>query len=83
MAGRLESIPSADQTPCVSEPHLFRVILPVTDTETASSFYARVLGIPGSRVTGVRHTSTASDPFDNPICVSVTCPSDPALAAGD
>jgi uncharacterized glyoxalase superfamily protein PhnB len=39
----------------VSEPHLFRVILPVTDIEGAASFYARVLGIPGSRVSSGRH----------------------------
>ncbi len=45
----------ADQTSCVSEPHLFRVILPVTDIEAAASFYARVLGMPGSRVSGGRH----------------------------
>ena len=44
-----------DQTSCVSEPHLFRVILPVTDIEAAASFYARVLGMPGSRVSGGRH----------------------------
>ena len=45
----------ADQTSSVSEPHLFRVILPVTDIEAAASFYARVLGMPGSRVSGGRH----------------------------
>jgi uncharacterized glyoxalase superfamily protein PhnB len=45
----------ADQTPRVSEAHLFRVILPVTDIEAAASFYARLLGIPGSRVSGGRH----------------------------
>lgn len=53
--GRLEAIRLADQTPPVSEPHLFRVILPVTDIEAAASFYARLLGIPGSRVSGGRH----------------------------
>src|SRR5437879_1970386 len=53
--GRLESIRMEDQTSCVSEPHLFRVILPVTDIEAAASFYARVLGMPGSRVSGGRH----------------------------
>jgi catechol 2,3-dioxygenase-like lactoylglutathione lyase family enzyme len=45
----------ADQTPPVSEAQLFRVILPVTDIEAAASFYARLLGIPGSRVSGGRH----------------------------
>jgi uncharacterized glyoxalase superfamily protein PhnB len=34
---------------------LFRVILPVPDIEAAASFYARVLEIPGSRVSGGRH----------------------------
>jgi catechol 2,3-dioxygenase-like lactoylglutathione lyase family enzyme len=35
--------------------HLFRVILPVSDIEAASDFYAGVLGIPGTRVSGGRH----------------------------
>jgi uncharacterized glyoxalase superfamily protein PhnB len=36
-------------------PRLFRVILPVTDIEEAASFYARVLAMPGTRVSGGRH----------------------------
>src|SRR6266516_4230008 len=45
----------ADQPFCVAEPRLFRGILPVTDIEAAASFYARLLGMPGSRVSGGRH----------------------------
>lgn len=36
-------------------PRLFRVALPVTDIEKASSFYARVLATPGERVSKNRH----------------------------
>lgn len=36
-------------------PTLFRVILPVSDIERAARFYARVLGSPGTRVSGGRH----------------------------
>jgi predicted enzyme related to lactoylglutathione lyase len=36
-------------------PHLFRVILPVSDIERAAAFYAAVLGSPGRRVSGGRH----------------------------
>src|ERR1044071_9296561 len=43
------------QTSRVAEPHLFRVILPVSDIEAAASFYAHALGIPGDRVSGGRH----------------------------
>jgi uncharacterized glyoxalase superfamily protein PhnB len=39
----------------VAAPHLFRVILPVSDIEAAASFYARVLGMPGSRISSGRH----------------------------
>jgi catechol 2,3-dioxygenase-like lactoylglutathione lyase family enzyme len=39
----------------VAVPHLFRVILPVPDIEAAASFYARVLGMPGTRVSSGRH----------------------------
>jgi predicted enzyme related to lactoylglutathione lyase len=39
----------------VAEPHLFRVILPVSDIEAAASFYAHALGIPGDRVSAGRH----------------------------
>jgi uncharacterized glyoxalase superfamily protein PhnB len=39
----------------VTAPHLFRVILPVVDIEAAASFYARVLGMPGRRVSSGRH----------------------------
>jgi catechol 2,3-dioxygenase-like lactoylglutathione lyase family enzyme len=44
-----------DQTPCIAPPHLFRVILPVSDIEAAASFYARLLDLPGVRVSGGRH----------------------------
>lgn len=36
-------------------PHLFRVILPVFDIETAASFYAHLLEMPGTRVSSGRH----------------------------
>jgi catechol 2,3-dioxygenase-like lactoylglutathione lyase family enzyme len=36
-------------------PHLFRVILPVSDIDAAASFYAHALGMPGTRVSGGRH----------------------------
>jgi uncharacterized glyoxalase superfamily protein PhnB len=39
----------------VTEPRLFRVILPVSEIEAAVSFYADVLGIPGDRVSPGRH----------------------------
>jgi catechol 2,3-dioxygenase-like lactoylglutathione lyase family enzyme len=39
----------------VGPPRVFRVILPVTDIEAAASFYARVLEVPGVRVSGGRH----------------------------
>lgn len=39
----------------VTEPRLFRVILPVSDIEVAASFYADALGIPGDRVSAGRH----------------------------
>jgi catechol 2,3-dioxygenase-like lactoylglutathione lyase family enzyme len=39
----------------VTEPHLFRVILPVSDIEAAASFYSDVLGMPGERVSPGRH----------------------------
>jgi uncharacterized glyoxalase superfamily protein PhnB len=51
----LEPIPIEGQTLCVSDTHLFRVILPVADIEAATSFYARLLDMPGSRVSGGRH----------------------------
>jgi len=34
---------------------LFRVILPVSGIESAASFYAQVLGMPGQRVSSGRH----------------------------
>lgn len=34
---------------------LFRVIVPVTGIDAAASFYARLLGVPGQRVSGGRH----------------------------
>ena len=39
----------------MSELCLIRVILPVTDVEAAASFYAHLLDMPGSRVSGGRH----------------------------
>jgi catechol 2,3-dioxygenase-like lactoylglutathione lyase family enzyme len=39
----------------MAPPHLFRVILPVSDIEAAASFYARLLAMPGTRVSGGRH----------------------------
>jgi catechol 2,3-dioxygenase-like lactoylglutathione lyase family enzyme len=36
-------------------PRLFRVILPVSDIEAAAGFYARLLDMPGTRVSGGRH----------------------------
>ncbi len=39
----------------MSEPHLFRVILPVSDIEAAASTYAHLLGMPGTRVSPGRH----------------------------
>ena len=44
-----------DQTPRMTLPHLFRVILPVSDIEAAASFYARLLAMPGTRVSSGRH----------------------------
>ena len=44
-----------DQTPRMALPHLFRVILPVSDIEAAASFYARLLAMPGTRVSSGRH----------------------------
>ena len=51
----LEPSETLDQTARVGAPHLFRVILPVPDIEAAASFYARLLGVPGSRVSSGRH----------------------------
>ena len=39
----------------MTAPHLFRVILPVSDIEAAASFYARLLEMSGTRVSGGRH----------------------------
>jgi uncharacterized glyoxalase superfamily protein PhnB len=39
----------------VTEPRLFRVILPVSEIEAAASFYAEVLRMPGDRVSPGRH----------------------------
>jgi uncharacterized glyoxalase superfamily protein PhnB len=39
----------------VAAPHLFRVILPVSDIQAAASFYARLLESPGVRVSSGRH----------------------------
>ena len=39
----------------VAPPRLFRVILPVFDIEAAAAFYARLLEMPGTRVSGGRH----------------------------
>lgn len=37
------------------DPHLFRVLLPVTDIERAVSFYSSALGAAGQRVSPGRH----------------------------
>ena len=34
---------------------LFRVILPVSEIDTAAAFYAAVLGVPGNRISPGRH----------------------------
>jgi catechol 2,3-dioxygenase-like lactoylglutathione lyase family enzyme len=39
----------------VTEPQLFRIILPVSEIDAAASFYADVLGMPGDRVSPGRH----------------------------
>lgn len=39
----------------VPGPSLFRVILPVADTDAAAAFYERLLGVAGERVSGNRH----------------------------
>jgi predicted enzyme related to lactoylglutathione lyase len=39
----------------VTEPRLFRVILPVSDIEAAATFYADTLGLSGDRVSPGRH----------------------------
>jgi len=39
----------------MAPPHLFRVILPVSDIEAAASFYARLLEMLGIRVSSGRH----------------------------
>jgi catechol 2,3-dioxygenase-like lactoylglutathione lyase family enzyme len=39
----------------MTAPHLFRIILQVSDIEVAAAFYAAVLGMPGERVSGGRH----------------------------
>jgi catechol 2,3-dioxygenase-like lactoylglutathione lyase family enzyme len=36
-------------------PHLYRVIVPVSNIEAAAKFYATVLGAPGRRVSPGRH----------------------------
>ena len=37
------------------QPRLFRVILPVSSIDRAAAFYARLLGMPGQRVSNGRH----------------------------
>ena len=44
-----------DQTLHMTVAHLFRVIMPVSDIEAAASFYARLLDLPGTRVSTGRH----------------------------
>lgn len=55
-------------------PHLFRVILPVSDIEVAAAFYTRLLGSAGKRVSSGRHY------FD---CGSTILACYDALADGD
>ncbi len=52
-------------------PHLYRVILPVTDIEVATKFYGHVLGVSGERVSPGRHY------FDcNGVVIACYSPSD-------
>jgi catechol 2,3-dioxygenase-like lactoylglutathione lyase family enzyme len=39
----------------MTAPRLFRVILPVKDTDEAAAFYERLLGIAGERIAANRH----------------------------
>ena len=39
----------------MAAPHLFRILLQVSDIEVAAAFYAAVLGMPGERVSKGRH----------------------------
>ena len=39
----------------INVPKLYRVILPVKNIDRAAAFYAKVLGIPGERISGGRH----------------------------
>jgi uncharacterized glyoxalase superfamily protein PhnB len=39
----------------MAAPRLFRVILPVRDIDAAAAFYARLLAMPGTRVSSGRH----------------------------
>jgi predicted enzyme related to lactoylglutathione lyase len=41
--------------PLATEPHLFRILLPVSNIEKAAEFYGRLLGISGERVAPNRH----------------------------
>ena len=52
---RLASRADLSKTLGVATPRLFRVILPVANIDPAASFYARLLGMPGDRVSSGRH----------------------------
>ena len=45
----------------MAEPRLFRVILPVSNIEVATSFYAELLGMPGDRVSPGHHYFSCGD----------------------
>jgi catechol 2,3-dioxygenase-like lactoylglutathione lyase family enzyme len=52
---------SPRNTSGVAEPRLFRVILPVSNIEVATSFYAELLGMPGDRVSPGHHYFSCGD----------------------
>jgi predicted enzyme related to lactoylglutathione lyase len=56
---------------------LYRVILPVTDIEAAARFYGAVLGEPGRRVSGGRHSFTAGPGGAILACYDPTADGDP------
>ena len=53
----------------MATPRLFRVIAPVTDIETAASFYAQLLALPGETRPWGERSFYGRDPFGNPICL--------------
>ncbi len=55
LAAALSGESPRQDPPVNSDVRLFRVILPVGDIERASNFYARLLAMPGERVSPGRH----------------------------